>query len=344
MANTLPEHPPVDAALLEVSDLQVRLKTRGGLLHAVRGVSFEVRMGETVCVVGESGCGKSITSLAIMGLLPKGAQRTAAALRFDGQELSSLDDRAMSTLRGNRMSMIFQEPMTTLNPVYTIGDQLTEPLFRHRRIGRREAYEKAEAILERVGISGARRRLRQYPHQLSGGLRQRVVIAMALICGPSLVIADEPTTALDVTIQAQILHLLKSLQRQSGMGMLFITHDLGLVARLADRVIVMYAGQVVESGPVEEIFHHPSHPYTRGLLDCIPVPGKVRPGERLGSIPGTVPDLAKPIEGCGFRTRCRFAMAACAVGEIALRNVGAGDVGAAHRDRCILESTAVTSA
>jgi peptide/nickel transport system ATP-binding protein len=241
----------------------------------------------------------------------------------------------MSHLRGNRMSMIFQEPMTTLNPVYTIGDQLTEPLFRHRRISRREAYDKAEAILERVGISGARRRLGQYPHQLSGGLRQRIVIAMALICNPALVIADEPTTALDVTIQAQILNLLKSLQSEFGMGMLFITHDLGLVSRIADRVLVMYAGKLVEEGMARDIFRNPQHPYTQGLLRCIPVPGKTKPGERLGAIPGVVPSLFEEISGCGFKTRCPKAMPACSTGEITMRQSDPG-----HFDRCILPADA----
>lgn len=325
--------------LLEVRGLNVELKTRSGPLHVVRGIDFHVDAGETLCVVGESGCGKSMTSLALMGLLPRGAKRTAERMRFADRDLLSLSERQMSDLRGDRLSMIFQEPMTTLNPVFTIGDQLIEPLLRHRPVSRREAFERAEALLERVGISGAKRRLGQYPHQLSGGLRQRVVIAMALMCEPSLVIADEPTTALDVTIQAQILHLLKELQREFGMGMLFITHDLGLVARLADRVVVMYAGEVVETGSVQAIFREPSHPYTQGLLRCIPVPGKTRPGEMLGAIPGIVPSLADRIEGCTFRARCPAALPACAHGRIEL-----APRGASHAARCIVEPAAARRA
>ncbi len=321
--------------VLQVENLHVRLSTGRGPLHVVKGLDFKVSLGETVCIVGESGCGKSMTSLALMGLLPKGAARTADRLNFAGTDMASADKRTMSHLRGNRMSMIFQEPMTTLNPVYTIGDQLTEPLFRHRRISRKEAYRQAEAILERVGISGARRRLGQYPHQLSGGLRQRVVIAMALICNPSLVIADEPTTALDVTIQAQILNLLKSLQDEFGMGMLFITHDLGLVSRIADRVLVMYAGRIVEAGTARDIFVNPRHPYTQGLLRCIPVPGRTEPGARLGAIPGVVPSLFEEIRGCGFKTRCPRAMPACGEGEIPLT-----ESDPAHFDRCLLPQDA----
>lgn len=320
--------------VLEVNDLHVNLKTPTGPLHVVKGVDIDVSLGETVCIVGESGCGKSMTSLALMGLLPKGGTRSTAAFSFEGKDLSKASDSVMSDLRGDRLSMIFQEPMTTLNPVYTIGDQITEPLLRHRRISSKEAYRRAEEMLERVGISGARRRLRQYPHQLSGGLRQRVVIAMALMCDPSLVIADEPTTALDVTIQAQILGLLKRLQHELGMGMLFITHDLGLVSRIADRVLVMYAGKIVEQGPVGDIFRNPRHPYTQGLLQCIPVPGKTKRGEKLGSIPGVVPSLFEEIKGCGFKSRCPAAMPSCGIGEIPFRQSDQG-----HFDRCILAET-----
>ncbi len=321
---------PVTRAL-EVHDLQVTLSTSTGPLHAVRGISFDVGLGETVCIVGESGCGKSITSLSIMGLLPKKAELKAEALRFDGKDLHSLSERQLSDLRGDKLAMIFQEPMTALNPVYTIGDQLTEPLLRHRQISKREAYAFAEKILEKVGISGAARRMQQYPHQLSGGLRQRIVIAMALICEPKLVIADEPTTALDVTIQAQILHLMKDLQREFGMGMLFITHDLGLVSRIADRVLVMYAGQVVESGSVAEIFDRPSHPYTKGLMQCLPSGVRAQPGARLGSIPGIVPNLVGGIKGCGFASRCPAVRETCRSAEIALRAVGGTQAA-----RCIL--------
>lgn len=325
-----------DTRVLEVRGLQVTLSTSTGPLHAVRGISFDVGLGETVCIVGESGCGKSITSLAIMGLLPKKAELKAEALRFDGRDLQSLDERQLSDLRGDKLAMIFQEPMTALNPVYTIGDQLTEPLLRHRQISRREAYALAEKILEKVGITGAARRMQQYPHQLSGGLRQRVVIAMALICGPKLVIADEPTTALDVTIQAQILHLMKDLQREFGMGMLFITHDLGLVSRIADRVLVMYAGQIVESGSVAEIFDRPSHPYTKGLMQCLPLGVRAQPGARLGSIPGIVPNLVGGIKGCGFAGRCPAVRETCRSTEIALRSVSGTQTA-----RCILSSEEV---
>lgn len=317
--------------VLEVRDLQVTLATSTGPLHAVRGISFDVSLGETVCIVGESGCGKSITSLSVMGLLPKKAEIRAEALRFDGKDMLEMSERQLSDLRGNCLAMIFQEPMTALNPVYTIGDQLTEPLLRHRKISKRDAYALAERILEKVGISGAARRMQQYPHQLSGGLRQRVVIAMALICEPKMVIADEPTTALDVTIQAQILHLMKDLQREFGMGMLFITHDLGLVSRIADRVLVMYAGQIVESGTVAEIFERPSHPYTRGLMQCLPSGVRAEPGARLGSIPGIVPNLVGGIQGCGFAGRCPAVREECRRDEIALRSLGGSQAA-----RCIL--------
>ncbi|MCO5125378.1 MAG: ABC transporter ATP-binding protein [Rhizobacter sp.] len=317
--------------MLEVTDLRVRLATQRGPADAVRGAGFTLDRGDTLGLIGESGCGKSITALSVMGLLPKKAEVQAEALRFDSQDLLKLNERQLSNLRGDKLAMIFQEPMTALNPVYTIGDQLTEPLLRHRRISKREAYSLAERILEKVGISGAARRMQQFPHQLSGGLRQRIVIAMALICEPKLVIADEPTTALDVTIQAQILHLMKDLQREFGMGMLFITHDLGLVSRIADRVLVMYAGQIVESGSVAEIFDRPSHPYTKGLMQCLPSGVRAQPGARLGSIPGIVPNLVGGIKGCGFAGRCPAVREACRSAEIALRAVAG-----TQASRCIL--------
>jgi len=279
-----------------------------------------------------------MTSLALMDILPPRGTHSANRLTFEGRDIRSISEPAMSDLRGNRMSMIFQEPMTTLNPVYTIGDQLTEPLLRHTKISKRDAYKKAEAMLEMVGISGAARRLGQYPHQLSGGLRQRLIIAMALICEPALIIADEPTTALDVTIQVQILAVLKGLQRQLGTGMIFITHDLGLVSRIADRVLVMYAGKIVEQGAVSEIFEDPRHPYTRGLLQCIPVPGKTKAGEPLGSIPGVVPSLFDNVSGCGFKSRCPKAMEQCASGEIPFRVSTPG-----HLDRCILPESEIAN-
>jgi len=319
--------------ILDVRGLSVDIPVAGGTLHPVQSVDLSVARGETLAVVGESGCGKSLTSLSLMGLLPARAQRRAERLSLLGQELTGLSERRMSEIRGNRMSMIFQEPMTSLNPAYTIGDQLAEPLIRHKRASRGTARQRAAEMLERVGITGAAGRLGQYPHQLSGGLRQRVMIAMALMCDPDLVIADEPTTALDVTIQAQILHLMAELQREFHAGLILITHDLGVVARVADRVAVMYAGQVVETGTAEQIFRAPSHPYTRGLLSCIPVPGSTRRGEPLGAIPGVVPSLVGRIEGCHFADRCPLAEARCRSGDVALRE----GPGAGHLYRCVLE-------
>ena len=294
--------------VLEVGNLHVRF----GRTAAVRGASLRIERGETHCLVGESGCGKSVTALAVMGLLARGAERRADVLRFHDHDLSRLSERGMSRLRGDKLAMIFQEPMTSLNPAYTIGSQMVEVLARHRRIERRAARERAAELLGRVGITAPGLRLGQYPHQLSGGLRQRVMIATALLCEPELLIADEPTTALDVTVQAQILRLLQRLQRELGLALLLITHDLGIVARMARRVSVMYAGEVVESAPVEALFAAPTHPYTRGLLACIPVPGAVRRDAKLGSIPGTVPRIAPGFAGCAFRDRCAQAVPACA--------------------------------
>jgi peptide/nickel transport system ATP-binding protein len=308
--------------VLTVQNLRVAIPVPAGVLHPVQGVSFHVDRGETVCIVGESGCGKSLTALAIMDLLPKRATRTADHLELQGENLEGVGDSAMADIRGNRMAMIFQEPMTSLNPAYTIGNQLEEALRRHRRVSAREARNRAVHLLERVGITAASQRLNQYPHQLSGGLRQRVMIAMALMCGPALIIADEPTTALDVTIQAQILHLLAELQREMHMGLVLITHDLGIVARTAVRVVVMYAGEVVETGPAEEIFHAPRHPYTKGLLACIPIPGRTRRGDRLGVIPGMVPSLVGEMRGCHFASRCPHVIPACRESAVELTNAG----------------------
>jgi len=318
--------------ILEVENLSVDIPVPSGMLHPVQDVSFHVDRGETLAIVGESGCGKSLTSLALMDLLPQWAKRSAAKLTLDGQDLTGLGERQMADLRGNRMSMIFQEPMTSLNPAYTIGDQLTEALRRHRDASGSEARDRAVFLLEKVGITAARGRLGQYPHQLSGGLRQRVMIAMALMCGPDLIIADEPTTALDVTIQAQILHLLADLQREFQTGLILITHDLGVVARVADRVAVMYAGQIVEEGTARQIFQAPTHPYTQGLLECIPIPGKTARGAHLGSIPGIVPSLVGAMRGCHFASRCRYATERCRAADVAL---GDGDM-PGHRYRCVL--------
>ncbi|MEE4626049.1 ABC transporter ATP-binding protein [Pseudomonas alliivorans] len=299
-------------ALLHVENLRVDIPLGQDTLHAVRGLDFQVERGEMLCIVGESGCGKSLTSLALMDLLPRKARRTATRLSLDGIDMLGQSERQMCDLRGNRLAMIFQEPMTSLNPAYSIGDQLSEVLTRHRKVSRKDALLRAAQMLEKVGISNAGERLRQYPHQLSGGLRQRVIIAMALMCEPDVIIADEPTTALDVTIQAQILRLIRDIQKELGLAVIFITHDLGLVARIADRVAVMYAGQIVETAPAVELFENPQHPYTRGLLASILIPGRTRPGQPLGSIPGLVPSLVGEQHGCAFRNRCPQAIPACA--------------------------------
>lgn len=318
--------------ILEVENLTVDIPLPAGMLHPVQGVSFPVERGKTLCIVGESGCGKSLTSLAIMDLLPKAAIRTADRLTLDGEDILNAGERRMSDIRGDKMGMIFQEPMTSLNPAYTIGNQLLEALLRHRKVSRQKARDRAVFLLEKVGITAAASRLRQYPHQLSGGLSQRVMIAMTLMCGPDLIIADEPTTALDVTIQAQILLLLAALQREFRMGLILITHDLGVVARVADRVAVMYAGQIVESGTAEQVFERPTHPYTQGLLDCIPIPGKTKRGAHLGVIPGIVPSLIGDISGCRFYDRCPYAMPECAAADVPLTAGEAAD----HTYRCLL--------
>jgi peptide/nickel transport system ATP-binding protein len=321
--------------VLTVEALRVEIPVKTGLLRAVRGVDLDICAGETHGLVGESGSGKSLTALGIMGLLPARAQRSAAQLRLGGVDLLALNERAMEEVRGDRVAMIFQEPMTSLNPAFTVGAQLTETLRRHRKVSRNEASERAAAMLARVGISSPRTRLAQYPHQLSGGLRQRVMIAMALLCQPKLLIADEPTTALDVTVQAQILRLLAELQREMGLAILLITHDLSVVARVAQRVSVMYAGEIVETGAVADVFARPAHPYTRGLLSAVPVPGKVRRNAPLGTIAGVVPSLVGEIDGCSFRARCPSAHDAC------LRPPPVRNVGASRSYRCYLPGDGV---
>jgi peptide/nickel transport system ATP-binding protein len=325
--SAVPKPDPADA-VLDVQDLSVDIATPRGPLRAVRNVSFQVKRGETLCIVGESGCGKSITSLAIMSLLPAAATRRAARLALLGEDLLKATPKRVNALRGNRMAMIFQEPMTALNPAYTIGNQLMEVYLQHRGGGEAKARERAIELLGKVGIASAAERLEQYPHQLSGGLRQRVMIAMALMCGPELLIADEPSTALDVTIQAQILRLLADLQKDLGIAMVLITHDLGVVARIAHRVAVMYAGQIVEEGSAERVFASPRHPYTRGLISCIPVPGRTERGGRLGTIAGVVPSLIGEIQGCSFRDRCPVARPECAAAVPAQSD-------GAHRWLCI---------
>ena len=318
--------------LLDVKNLRVDLSTSRGTLHAVRGIDFSVNRGEMLCLVGESGCGKSMTSLALMDLLPRNAQRRADTLRFKDADLLHLGRCEQAAMRGNEMSMIFQEPMTSLNPSYTLGEQLCETLLAHSKVSRASARERAVYLMERVGIPQAADRLRQYPHQLSGGLRQRIMIAMSLMCGPDLIIADEPTTALDVTIQAQILRMLRELQQEFGMAVIFITHDLGVVARIADRVAVMYAGQVVETAPVMQLFNQPQHPYTRGLLGCIPVSGRTQPGQPLQTIPGVVPNLIGPQQGCAFRNRCGQCQDSCG------QNPPWQPVSSSHQVRCVQPS------
>jgi peptide/nickel transport system ATP-binding protein len=327
--SAVPRPNPADP-VLDVQGLRVDIATPRGPLRAVRDVSFQVKRGETLCIVGESGCGKSITSLAIMSLLPAAATRRAKTLALLGEDLLRAPPKRVNALRGDRMAMIFQEPMTALNPAYTIGNQLMEGYLLHRGGGTAKARDRAIELLGKVGIASAGERLEQFPHQLSGGLRQRVMIAMALMCGPELLIADEPSTALDVTIQAQILRLLADLQKDLGIAMVLITHDLGVVARIAHRVAVMYAGEIVEEGTAERVFASPRHPYTRGLISCIPVPGRTERGGRLGTIAGVVPSLVGEIHGCSFRERCAYARPECAA-PVPLRSHGE------HRWLCIHE-------
>lgn len=296
--------------ILEVEDLHVAFQTYGGTVKAVRGVNLTIRQGETVAIVGESGCGKSVTAQSIMQLIPTPPGRiTKGSIRFRGQELLSMGEEEMRRIRGAEIAMIFQDPMTSLNPTITIGEQLTEGLRKHRQVSRKKARTLALEMLQLVGIPAPETRLKQYPHQFSGGMRQRIMIAMALICEPAIIIADEPTTALDVTIQAQILELFQELQAKIGVALLLITHDLGVVAGIADRTLVMYAGQVVEEGKTEELFYRAQHPYTRGLLHSVP---RLDWTEKvLQPIPGVPPDLFAPPPGCAFVARCPYAMEAC---------------------------------
>ncbi len=295
--------------LLQVTDLRVRLNTQRGPADAVRGVSFSLERGETLGLIGESGCGKSITALALLGLLPERAV-VSGSIRFDGEELVGQSDAALCRLRGNRIGIVFQEPMTALNPLHSIGRQVAEPLRLHQRLSAPDARKQAIALLARVGLPDAARRADAYPHQLSGGQRQRVTIAMALACGPDLLIADEPTTALDVTIQGQILDLIADLVAERGMALLLISHDLGVIAQNVARMLVMYGGTVVESGPTAEVFGRMAHPYTQGLFAARPKLGAAA-GTRLATIAGTVPELVDLPRGCPFTERCRIAVTAC---------------------------------
>jgi peptide/nickel transport system ATP-binding protein len=300
--------------LLRVENLRTHFNTRDGVVRAVDGVSFEVGPGETLAIVGESGCGKSVTSMSILRLLPTPPARyVEGRVEFDGRDLLALPEPEMRKIRGNAIAMIFQEPMTSLNPVLTIGRQIAEALVLHRGLSQADATARAIDMLRKVHIPEPERRVKQYPHELSGGMRQRVMIAMALACGPRLLIADEPTTALDVTIQAQILELMRELRNDTGTSIILITHDLGVVAEMADRVVVMYAGRKVEEAPVEELFDRPRHPYTRGLLGSMPHLGDSidQVGKRLVEIPGLVPSLKDPMPGCLFAPRCPNARERC---------------------------------
>jgi peptide/nickel transport system ATP-binding protein len=306
---------PAATPLLEVEGLKTHFFTRDGVVRAVDGVSFSIQPGETLALVGESGCGKSVTSLSILRLIASPPGRTVAGtIRFDGRDLLGLSEPAMRKVRGNEISMIFQEPMTSLNPVLTVGRQIAEALVLHRGLARGEANERAVEMLRLVNIPEPARRASEYPHQMSGGMRQRVMIAMALACDPKLLIADEPTTALDVTIQAQILDLMRALKEKTGAAIMLITHDLGVVAEMAQRVVVMYAGRKVEEARVDDLFARPRHPYTRGLLSSIPRLGAAKPARmRLTEIPGMVPSLREPIAGCPFATRCPYVVERCRV-------------------------------
>ncbi|MBB3443912.1 ABC transporter ATP-binding protein [Rhizobium sp. BK379] len=326
--------------VLDIKGLRTVFRVRGSEITAVNDIDLTVAAGETLALVGESGSGKSVTSLSVMRLLTRNIGVIAAgSIRLTTrsgavQDLVSLDEESMRRIRGDDIGMVFQEPMSSLNPVFTIGDQIAEPIRIHRGASRKAAMDAAVTLLESVGIPDARRRAGQYPHELSGGMRQRATIAMALACDPALLIADEPTTALDVTIQAQILDLLLKLQRERGMAMLFVTHNLGVVAEIAHRVAVMYAGRIVEEGPVGEVFRNPKHPYTMGLLASMPRLGDAtrmkQAGEKLAAIPGMVPSLMNMPSGCAFAPRCKFAVDACRTAVPALE-----EINSQHRSRCI---------
>ena len=314
--------------LLQVTNLKITFKTEEGNLTAVNGVTFHVDHGEIVGLVGESGCGKSVTSESILGLLDKKRTRCEGEIRYKDRNLLELSEDRMREIRGNEISMIFQDPMSSLNPVFTIGDQIAEAIMIHQKVDRKEALNRAVEMLRLTGIPSPETRIREYPHQLSGGMRQRVMIALALSCRPSLLIADEPTTALDVTIQNQILELIKSLKEELNMGVLLITHDLGVVAETCSRVLVMYLGQIIEEADVESLFETPLHPYTQGLLKSVPQPDGDR-GRRLHVIKGTVPSLDKIPQGCRFAPRCEYATDKCRQQDPELEAAGSS-----HRVRC----------
>ena len=330
------------AALLAVENLRVEFRTRRGKALVLNGVDFEMHGGETLCVVGESGCGKSMTALAILGLVPSPPGRIAGgSVLFQGEDLVQVSTARLREVRGNRISMIFQEPMTSLNPVFSVGDQIGETLRLHAGLDAAAARARSIEMLQQVGIPAPERRVDEYPHQLSGGMRQRVMIAMALACRPDILIADEPTTALDVTVQAQIFDLLRDLQREKGTAILLITHDMGAVAEMADRVMVMYAGRVIEQGAAADVLGSPGHPYTQGLIDCLPELGSSLveddgAGPRpLTEIAGVVPSLWELASGCAFRERCPRAMARCAIDVPPMFDVAASP-GDGHAAACWL--------
>ena len=319
-------------ALLEIDRLQTHFRTPDGINRAVDGVSFSIEAGQTLAVVGESGCGKSVTAMSILRLIPEPPGKMAGQIRFQGRNLLDCSDAEMRQIRGNEISMIFQEPMTSLNPVLTVGRQIGETLRLHQKLSANEATERAVEMLTLVGIPEPRRRVAEYPHQLSGGMRQRVMIAIALACSPKLLIADEPTTALDVTIQAQILDLMRDLKARVGAAIMLITHDLGVVAEVADQVVVMYAGRKVEEASVGDLFANPRHPYTQGLLGAVPKLGSSLTGttERLAEIPGLVPSLKKKIDGCVFAGRCPKVQDVCRQLAPGLELKAPGHVAACH--------------
>jgi peptide/nickel transport system ATP-binding protein len=331
-----PEPPPI----LSIRDLSISFAVEGGALRAVERVSFDVPTGRTVALVGESGCGKSVTAQAILRLLPSPPARVdGGEIVFEGRDLLKLPERALREVRGGRVGMVFQEPMTSLNPVYTVGFQIMEAIRLHGRVSRGEARRQAIEGLARVGLAEPSRNVDSYPHQLSGGMRQRVLIAMALACGPALLIADEPTSALDMTVQAQILELLRGLREAAGMSLLIIAHDLALVGEIADEIVVLYAGVVVERGPARAVLRSPSHPYTRALLGSVPPPGHRVRGERRAKLPtieGTLPDLRSPPAGCRFHARCPAVMDRCRTESPPLFAVGVGSE-AGSVSRCFLQ-------